>query len=170
MKNTKRAFRWIVDLLRKNHVPFRLTGGFAARIYGAKRPLADIDLDVPEAAMSKIAPLVKEHIVAGPCRYKDEEWDLFVLSLKYCGQEIDLCGAESQRIHDKSARRWVSLTVSFVKSPMKNIFGMRVRVIPKSELITYKSKIKRDVDILDVSALTAFSVKPKLPPLPSHQH
>ncbi|HLC94380.1 MAG TPA: hypothetical protein VJH96_02335 [Patescibacteria group bacterium] len=43
-RDTKKAFRWIVGILQTYKIPFQITGGFAARFYGANRPLYDIDI------------------------------------------------------------------------------------------------------------------------------
>ena len=46
MRNAKTAFLWIIRILKKHRVPYQVTGGLAAKIYGAKRKLNDIDIDI----------------------------------------------------------------------------------------------------------------------------
>ena len=79
MKDTKKALHWIVKLLTTNEIPFQILGGFAARAYGARRELADIDIEVPSVSFRKLCDLVKEHITQGPMIYKDDimEWDQY---------------------------------------------------------------------------------------------
>lgn len=48
MKNAKAALIWIADILKKQQIRFQISGGLAAIAYGANRPLADIDIDIPE--------------------------------------------------------------------------------------------------------------------------
>jgi hypothetical protein len=60
------ALRWIIDILYAQKVQYQLAGGLAARLYGAERPLNDIDIDVYEEDFEKILPFVREYVVYGP--------------------------------------------------------------------------------------------------------
>lgn len=77
MKNTEEAFRWIVGILEKHQISFQISGGFAARMYGVSRELADIDIDVLEKDLSILYSHVKDFAIYGPTRYQDEHWDIF---------------------------------------------------------------------------------------------
>ncbi len=154
MKRPKEAFHWIVKILRKNKVPFRVTGGLAVNCYGVKRKLFDIDIDVPDYALQKLMPFFKKFKLTGPTHYKDKEWDVNYLSIDYHGQDVDLIGSNSQKIFNKNTGKWENVKINLSKPQQKKIFGLIVPVIPKNELIKYKAKIKRDVDLLDVKALT----------------
>lgn len=65
-KDTEKAFKWIVGILEKHDVPFQVTGGLAARVYGSTRALNDIDIDISDDDLDKIFPDVEEHIIFGP--------------------------------------------------------------------------------------------------------
>ena len=54
MKDSQRAFDWITTLLDELGHPYVVVGGLAAIVYGSKRPLFDIDLDVPMFALREI--------------------------------------------------------------------------------------------------------------------
>jgi hypothetical protein len=115
MKNTEAALKWIVGVLRAYKIPFQITGGLAARIYGAKRELADIDLTIPEDRMVELAGLVRENITFGPAQYKDEQWDVLLMTLNYEGQEIDI-DTETVRMFDSQAGEWVASTTDVSKA------------------------------------------------------
>jgi hypothetical protein len=152
-RRTKDAFVWIVRLLRKHDVPFQVTGGLAARVYGARRKLADIDLDVPDRAIGRIASLVRPYIVKGPYRYRVKPFDVLLLTLRYKGQEIDLAGADSTRLFDRQEKKWSFDKADLKRSTKKSLYGMRVPIIRKQELLRYKKSIARAVDKEDVRAL-----------------
>jgi len=152
-KNTRKTFAWIVGLLRKNRIPFRISGGLAARVYGSARPLRDIDIEINEGQFGKILPHVKKHVIFGPKRYVDKSFDLLLLTLRRGGQEIDVFGCESQRLFCKKKKAWVKSPASVSCAVRKKILGLVVPVIPKTDLIGYKSIIWREVDQLDLKAL-----------------
>lgn len=88
-RDTKRALEWIVGVLRKRQIPFQISGGCAAKIYGSQRELNDIDIDIPRDCFEKIIVDVKPFLIYGPSQYKDGKWDLYLMTLNYAGQEID---------------------------------------------------------------------------------
>jgi hypothetical protein len=153
MKNTEAAFRWIVGILNDHKIPFEISGGFAARMYGATRDLADIDLDIPEENFQDILPEVKKHIVFGPARYRDDNWDLFLMTLRYLGQDIDIAGAKA-RMLDQNTRKWVALNADFSRTTPLEIYGLRVPVANKEDLIAYKRMLGREVDNIDIEQMT----------------
>lgn len=152
MKLNKKAFHWIVNILKKHRIPFQVSGGLAAKIYGAKRKLADIDLDIPEQRFNELLPDIKKYIVFGPGRYKDDCWDLQLITLRYKGQSIDISGAR-QAHFDKSKKKWKLTKVDFSRSEIKKVFGVKVPVIAKKDLIKYKRRLGREVDLLDVKEI-----------------
>ena len=154
MRKTREAFIWIINILNKTKIPYRIEGGFAAITYGSKRTLADIDIDVPDKCFRKILSNVKKYIVKGANRYKDKNWDVLGLELKYKGQEIGLVGSDTAKIFDKTKGRWIKFKVDFSKVTKKKICGKIANIIRKQDLIYYKNKIARRVDIKDVRELS----------------
>ena len=151
MRNTKAALLWVIDTLQRKRTPYRVSGGFAARLYGSKRLLADIDIELPNGSIKKLVPGIKEYIVHGPSLYKDKEWDCLFVELKYKGQEIGL--AEIKRIFDKRKQKWVPFRAKFATTARIKVYGKFINVISREELIAYKSKIRRSVDLQDIEFL-----------------
>ncbi len=114
-KKTKNALAWIVGILNRHNTPFQISGGFAAKLYGSPRPLNDIDLDIPRDGFDKIIEEVKAYIVYGPEQYKDKKWDVYLMTLNYHGQEIDV-GEKDFSIHDSASDSWLKFTSDFSKT------------------------------------------------------
>jgi len=152
-RNTKAALIWIVSILRKYKVPFQISGGLAARLYGSKRRLADIDIEIPENAFRKILPDVKKYVKYGPAKFKNKEWELMLMTLKYKGQVIDFGGAYRTKIFNQITKKWDLQKSKFSKAKMMRVYGIVIPVISKKLLLEYKKKLKRDVDLMDVSYL-----------------
>ena len=154
-KNTEEAFKWIVSLLNKHSIPFQIAGGFAARLYGSERELADIDIGISDKRFDELNQDVKEYVTFGPAQYIDEKWDLKLMTLKYKNQEIDIAGEDGIKIFDKESKVWISAGRDLSISENKEVYGLTVPVIPKEALIAYKKILMREVDQADLKALGA---------------
>ena len=153
MEKTEKALRWILGILEKHKVTYQISGGFAAKLHGATRELADIDIEVPHEVFSKIMDEVKPFIFWGPTRFQDENWDLVYAKIEYGGQKVDITDGGSLKIIDGKTKEVVLRKIDFSDFIEKEIFGMRVKVIPKEKLIRYKSVLGRDVDKLDIEQM-----------------
>ncbi|MEI6843226.1 MAG: hypothetical protein WCK48_01825 [bacterium] len=152
MKNTDKAFLWITSILEKHNIQYKISGGFAGRVYGVSRELADIDIEVSETDILKILTDVEEYIIYGPDRYKDENWDLQLMTLNYEGQDIDISGVEAKIFNQKSGQ-WENCTGDLTNVTLIEVYGKKVPIESIENLITYKTKLARDVDIEDVRQL-----------------
>lgn len=151
-RDTKLALEWIVDILKKYQVPFQISGGCAAKIYGSPRELNDIDIDIPENCFEKIISDVKPYLVFGPAQYKDGKWDLYLMTLNYKGQEIDI-GGQNAKISTKDCSQWIDFHTDFSKAMKKEFLGLEVPVIPKEDLISYKQLLDGDHQQVDIQSI-----------------
>lgn len=149
---------WIIDILNKNKIVYKISGGFAARIYGVNRELADIDIEVAEKDISTIARDTKPYIKFGPERYKDENWDLQLLTVEYEGQEIDIACAEAN-IFNQKKKRWEKTISDLHDVKMTKVYGKIIPIEKMDSLINYKIKLGREVDIEDVKQLSEIKKK-----------
>jgi len=154
MRKTKEAFTWIIGILKEHKIPFQITGGFAANIYGSNRVLVDIDIGIPDEKIFEIQNRVKKFIIYGPKRYKDNVFDLLLMTLKYKGQEMDIYGINSEKLFNKKTNKWNKARINLSKTTKKKVFNLIVSIIPLKDLISYKKKISRNVDIQDIKALS----------------
>lgn len=153
MKNTKEALNWIVTILRKHQVPYRITGGLAVRAYGSERPLADIDIEIPDKYFPAIVPAMKEYLFFGPAKYKDKNFDTYGIGATYKGQNIEISGATSEKLFDAREKKWVKSRINISHVSRKRVYGLIVNVIDKKDLIDYKKRLSRRVDKKDLKVL-----------------
>lgn len=150
MISVSTPLEWITKILTKHKIPYQIAGGLAVRAYGSTRPLQDIDIDIPEEDFDKIIEDVREYITFGPDRFNDETWSLYLMTLNYRGQDIDICGAYKTRIYNKLCGTWDKIITNLSRVTYLDIDGLTLPVIPRDELIAYKKVLARPVDWLDL--------------------
>jgi len=153
MKNTKNALIWITTLLNNKSIPFQISGGLAAKIYGSPRPLNDIDIDIPEENFITIYEDVKPYIIYGPNQYKDKKWDCYLMTLNYFGQEIDICGAYNTKITTKDNKAWLKLPTNLKNVNYQQYLGITLPVMPKQKLIDYKRQLDGGHQLIDINSI-----------------
>lgn len=155
MKDTESALKWIVEILNRKKIPFQIGGGFAARMYGVERELADIDIALPTNKFSELVPEVKEYITYDLRHYKDKKWDVTGMTVEYKGQILDFVGAQGKKIFDEKNNEWIILENNFSTSELKEVYGITIPVMARDRLIAYKKILLREVDKEDLRSLEA---------------
>jgi predicted nucleotidyltransferase len=151
------ALRWIVDILESNNVPYQIEGGLAAICYGSNRELADIDIFIPNSGFTRINEAVKPFNQFGPDYYIGTHWKLIYQVLNHNGQEIELCDADDAEYLDTKNNLWIKRDIDFGKAETMSVFGTKIKVISKSDLIEYKGKLGRNVDLIDIERISITS-------------
>ncbi|KND50401.1 MAG: MazG protein domain [Parcubacteria bacterium C7867-007] len=149
----KESLEWIISILERHNIPFQISGGLAAKIYGSMRPLNDIDIDIPGDRIVDILDDVKEYITYGPIQHKDEKWDVYLVALERNGQEFDISAADNAKVHDDQTQTWIPIPTNPEQGNWVEYSGMRLPVMPKDELISYKSYLNGDHQVEDIAAV-----------------
>ncbi|MEF2175958.1 MAG: hypothetical protein V3575_05775 [Candidatus Absconditabacteria bacterium] len=150
------ALNWIVKILENNNIQYQITGGFATNVYGSDRKTYDIDIDIKEDDFENLLPYVQKHLIYGPNIYTDEKWSLKLMSIEYKGQLIDIGGAYETKIYNKIKSQRESLKVDLSKSQTIEYHGLKISVIMPTQLLNYKSKLGRNVDLIDIEFLESY--------------
>ena len=153
MKDTAKALAWIVSILRQRQIPFQIPGGLAAKAYGSQRDINDVDIDIPDNRIPDILEVVQPYITYGPTRHRDKKWDCLLLTLNYEGQEIDISGAYSIKIHDDIRDAWIDSPTDFSKAIPMELFGLTVPVMPAEDLAKYKKMLEGEHQKKDIIAI-----------------
>jgi hypothetical protein len=155
---TLKALRWIVGILDKHKIPYRIGGGFAAHVYGSNRPVNDIDISLSGKYFPVILPDVSEYITAGPQHYSNAKWDCDTLSLNYHGQEIDMTDIDTLRMSNKEKTEWVQTKEKYRKfDPIPtNVEGITVSLMHPQDLVAYKKELDGDHQLVDIEAVKKY--------------
>ena len=144
MSKIKLALDWIIPLLKSKEIPFHITGGFAAHLYGASRAVNDIDIDLPTSCLDSLLPELNPNYDTPVQRYRDTTWDLYLCTLNYHGQLIDLTGDSEPYIRNKSTGNWDAMDMNFDQVVWTEGFGHMLPLQNPNDLISYKLKIEYD--------------------------
>jgi hypothetical protein len=157
-EKTLGALHWIVEILDKHQIPYRIGGGFAAHVYGATRPVNDIDISLSGEYFPVIVSETKKYIHSGPKHYSNEKWDCDTLVLNYYGQEMDVTDIDTLRMSNLDMTKWYQTKDNFRKYPtvMTNIDGIDVSIIDPRDLVAYKSEMDGEHQASDVEAVKEY--------------
>lgn len=75
------------------------------------------------------------------------------MTLNYAGQEIDICGADEFKLFDAPTGQWRLVPADLHKSEEREVFGIKVPIVAKEDLINYKAMLARDTDLADIEAI-----------------
>jgi gamma-glutamylcyclotransferase (GGCT)/AIG2-like uncharacterized protein YtfP len=141
-------------VLRDHEIPTQAVGGLAVRAWGGSRPLVDLDFYVPDRCLRDAARSLADWAVGEPHRIRCAHWDLTVLLLDVDGRRVELGGADTGRYRDAASGRWCPAAVDFSAGVAHAVLGVPVTVMALAPLVTYKSALQREVDLVDLHELT----------------
>lgn len=142
-EKTLKALHFIVNILNKHNIPYRIGGGFAAHIYGSNRPVNDIDISLSGEYFPIIVSETSDYITSGPKHYLNGKWDCDTLSLNYNGQEIDITDIDTLKMSNKEQTEWFQTKDNYRKfsNNIKTIDGIEVSLIDPRDLVAYKKEL-----------------------------
>lgn len=149
-KDYRKALVWIVGILKKHKIKYNILGGLAARAYGSKRRLVDIDLSMKNSDFKKLLPDIKDHIVEAPHYSISKNWKCYFMEFKYKGITIEVGGDKGCKMFNSKTKKWENMKDGLTKPTIKKVLGLNLPIIPKKNLISYKTKLKRKVDLIDL--------------------
>lgn len=149
------ALRELIDVMEEHQINFVVIGGLAAIAWGARRDLADIDIQVGRDDFAKVAEVFVDKIVQAPRHYETEKWDINQMIVRLHGVDVDICQAEDFYVKKDGASHAVANTVG--NAPVLKVDDLEISVLPLDDLVAYKRLISRPVDQDDL-----FLLRPKL--------
>ena len=136
-------------------MPYLITGGLAARAYGSTRPLADIDIYVPDDRLAEMEPDLSGHILKPLHNRRSAFWNVTYIVVEYLGQQIELISSRDIHFLDTKEIVWIKQKVNFSRFESIMILGRKAGIMDRRDLLDYKSSLSRLVDLEDIQSLKA---------------
>ena len=118
-----------------------------------------ISISIPLGQRCGSSRSAREFITFGPERYRDSEFDIELLTLRWGGQDIDLTAAEDIRLFDRGAAVWREVPTDMKAFEIHQLMGRSAPVMSRETLVHYKRIIDRPVDRVDIEAVDHGGVK-----------
>lgn len=156
-EKTMKALLFVASVFDENRIPYKIGGGLAARVYGAARPVNDIDISVSGKHFPVIVPKVSAYITAGLKHYLNEKWDCDTLSINYGGQDIDMTDVDTLKMSNLEQTRWMEVKKMRLYDGIRtDINGVIVSIMDPRDLIAYKRELGGEHQLADVAAIQKF--------------
>lgn len=147
----ERAVRRLISFLDEAAACYQFSGGFAGNLHGSRWPLHDLDVDVAQKDLPRLAELLQPYIYHPLGLYEDEEFRLHLLCAKCEGVDSDVSQAEDA--YGRCRGQWVPLETNLACRQRVPLLDMHVWVQPLDTLIAYKELIGRSADVAELRAL-----------------
>lgn len=156
-KKVMQGLKWIVAILDNNRIPYKIGGGFAAKIYGSPREVNDIDISLSGKYFDIIVSEVSNYITAGPKHYLNEKWDCNTLSVNYNGQDIDMTDVDTLKMTDLTKTKWMNVKEHrLFEGIITDINGLAVSIMDPRDLISYKKELGGEHQQIDIDAIQKY--------------
>lgn len=154
---TLNGLRWITNILHQYDIPYKIGGGFAAKVYGSTREINDIDISLSGKYFEVIVPVVKDYITVGPKHYPTPKWDCNTLSLNYNGQDIDLTDVDTLKMTNLEKTTWITVKeMRLYDGVMTDINGIKASIMDPRDLICYKKELGGEHQESDIKAIQEY--------------
>jgi len=151
------GLRWITDILDRNNIPYKIGGGFAAKIYGSPREVKDIDISLSGKYFDIIVLEVKEYITDGPKHYLNEKWDCNTLSVNYKGQDIDMTDVDTLKMTTLNQSKWINVKdIRLFDGIVTDINGIKALIMDPRDLIEYKKELGGEHQQVDIEYIQKY--------------
>lgn len=158
------ALNFIVPILKKYHFRWVITGGFACFVYGIKRPLTDIDIDINTSKdssefnsfLKQIAPFISQPLE----HFIDINYDNYNVEITYKKQILDICPMAEMNIFNKLSGKYENFYQDgFPETELVKFHGLELPLLSKKLIIKNKTMLlwKRESDNLDILGLNKLS-------------
>lgn len=113
----------------------------------------DIDFYVPTEGITLLERELKDYPTFGSDHHQDKNWDLFFIKLRFNNQLIEIGGTDNTNNYDSQSQIWIKEEINFEQSSIVEFEDIELPVMAKQNLITYKQRLNRKVDQIDIQEI-----------------
>lgn len=144
-----KTLKTLSEYFVEQKISYQITGGLAACIYGAERPLYDIDIEIDAKDMAAVRDGLRQYVAKDIHHFQDDNFDLFMMTLDIDGIPVDISQTEPI-LHRLTGGEWQRLDARLDNANLMDVGGLQLPVVAKADLLRYKSIVKRSTDIDDI--------------------
>lgn len=157
-KNAEVALRYIVPLLKKYSFKWCISGSFACRLYGVKRLIGNIDIDVEadekDDDFRSLVSDVKRYTTLPFQLWIDKNYDNWIMDVVVSDQLLSICSTKNLKLFNKEKSEY-KLFYKNGKIPTPKIFsfrGLKIPISPPEYVIKMKEAlaVKKQADKKDI--------------------
>lgn len=154
------ALKFIIPILEKYNFRWVITGGFAAHVFGVKRPITDIDIDIDTTKDSddfkKFLNELTPHITQPLEHFVDQNYDNYNFEIAVSGQVIDICPMKELCIYNQTALKYeLFYNHGFPAHEIVKWNGLSLPLLAKELIVKNKEMLvwQRESDFKDIQEL-----------------
>lgn len=154
------ALKYIMPLLKKYNFKWCISGGLACFLYGVKRPITAIDIDVEttkdDPQFKKFIEDVKAYTKLPFQLWVDKNYDNWVMDVVINGQLLSICTTQELKLFNKDSGKYELFYKNGIPQPIIiNFEGLKIPLAPKESVLRMRQAIayKKGVHEKDIKAL-----------------
>ena len=155
------ALKYIMSLLKKYNFKWCISGSFACYLYGVKRPIGNIDIDVEADEKDKefrsLVHDVKKYTTLPFQLWIDKNYDNWVINVVVNSQLLSVCSTKNLKLFNKEKNQY-ELFYKNGNLPTPRILsfhGLKIPISPPEYVIRMKEAlaVKKQADKNDISEM-----------------
>lgn len=154
------ALEYIIPLLKKYHFRWCISGSLACHLYGVKRPITAIDIDVEttkdDPNFKHLLNDVREHTQLPFQLWIDKNYDNWVTNVVINGQILSICTTQELKLFNKQKGEYELFYQGEIPEPVIVKFdSLRIPLAPKESVLRMKEAlaVKKGVDEKDIKSM-----------------
>lgn len=160
IKKAKAALEYIMPLLKKYNFKWCISGSLACYLYGVKRPITAIDIDVEttkdDPNFKKLLEEVKEFTKLPFQLWIDKNYDNWVTDVVVNGQYLSICSTKELKLFNKETGKYELFYKNGIPTPVLFGFeGLKIPLAPIDSVLRMRQSLahKKGVIEKDIKAL-----------------